>query len=131
VQHRTGTGADAVDGGDDRLRGLAHRQHQVAGHSRELQQLRHAHADQRPDDLVHVAAGAEVPAFAGQHHRLDVGGIGQGAEQFAQLLVRIEGERVLAVRPIQRKDADILLHAPDEVLGLVAGGREAGGLVDG
>ena len=38
---RAGAGADAVDGRDDRLRAGAHRLHQVAGHARERQQLRH------------------------------------------------------------------------------------------
>ena len=33
------------------------------------------HLDQRADDLVHVAAGAEIAAGAGDHHVLDAVGV--------------------------------------------------------
>ena len=58
--------------GDDRLRAGAHRLDQVAGHAREGEQARHVHLGQRADDLVHVAARAEIAAGAGDHHGLDV-----------------------------------------------------------
>jgi hypothetical protein len=70
-EDRAGAGADAVHCGDDRLRTGAHRLHQIAGHAREFQQARHVHFDQRSDDLVHVAAGAEIAARAAQHDHLD------------------------------------------------------------
>ena len=68
---RAGADADAVDGGDDRLRAMAHGFDQIAGHAREVEQFRHAHFGERGDDVVHVAAGAEIAAGAGEHHRLD------------------------------------------------------------
>jgi hypothetical protein len=82
---------------DDRLRAGAHRLHQVARHAGEGQQAGHVELGQRADDLVHVAAGAEVLAGAGDDDGLDVVGIGQRAEQVAQLGVGIEGQRVLAL----------------------------------
>ena len=39
-EHRARAGADAVDGRDDRLRAMAHRLDEVAGHAREREQLR-------------------------------------------------------------------------------------------
>ena len=53
----------------DRLRAGAHRLDQVARHAREGQQVRHAHLRQRADDLVHVAARAEVAAGAAARPR--------------------------------------------------------------
>ena len=41
--------------------------------------------DQRADDFVHVAAGAEVAARAGDHHALDRVRIDEVAERVAQL----------------------------------------------
>jgi hypothetical protein len=61
------------------------------------EQLGHLHLHQRADDLVHVAAAAEVAAGAGEDHGLDVGGVDQLAEQVAQFAVGLEGQRVLAV----------------------------------
>ena len=55
------------------------------------EQLGHVHLHQRPDDLVHVAAAAEVAALAGEDDGLDVGGVAHLAEQVAQLAVGIEG----------------------------------------
>src|SRR5690606_443727 len=56
-------------------------------------------------------------------HRLDVGGIHQAAEQVAQLGVRIEGQRVLAFRPVQHDGADLAVigHLPQEGAGRIAG----------
>ena len=64
---------------NDRLRTGAHLLDQLAGHAREGEQARHVvlalHLDQRTDDLVHVAAGAEIAAGAGDHDVLDAVGI--------------------------------------------------------
>ena len=68
---RAGADADAVDRGDDRLRAAAHRLDQVAGHPGEVEQARHRPLGQRADDLVDVAARAEIAAGAGDDHRLD------------------------------------------------------------
>jgi len=76
---------------------------------------------QRADDLVHVAAGAEVAAGAGDHHHLDVRVEAQRAEQVAQLGVGLEGERVLALRPVQRDRGDLAVDLPEEVPGGVGG----------
>ena len=69
-------------------------------------QVAHVHAGQRRDDLVHVAAGAEVAAGAGDHHRLDLAAVGQVAEEVAQLGVGVEGERVLPLGPVQGDEGD-------------------------
>ena len=119
--HGAGAGADAVDGADDGLRTAAHGLDQIARHAGELQQLGHAHLRQRADDVVHVAAGAEVATLARQHHHLHVGGVAQAVEQVAQLGVAVEGERVLAFRAVERDGG----HAggvagPAEMLRLVA-----------
>ena len=116
---RAGARADAVDRGDDRLRAGAHRLDQVAGHAGEHQELGRLQPHQRADDLVHVAAGAEVPARAGEHDRMHVVGMAQPREQVAQLGVGLEGERVLALGPVQRdRGRRRRSTRPGEMLGL-------------
>ena len=82
-------------------------------------------AHQRADDLVHVAARAEVVAGARHHHGVHVGGVLQLAEQVAQFGVRVEGERVLALGPVERDGGHRVFHLPEKVTGLVAGQRFA------
>ena len=77
------SGGDAVDGGDDRLAAMEHGLDQVAGHARESEQLLCVHGDQRADDLVHVAAGAEIAAVGQEHHGVDVVGISELAKRVA------------------------------------------------
>ena len=45
----------------------------------------HVRVEQRADDVVHVAARAEIAAVGGDHDRLHVVGVGQRAEGVAQL----------------------------------------------
>jgi hypothetical protein len=71
---------------------------------------------------VHVASGAEVAAGAADDDRLHVIGVFQVSEQVAQLGIRIEGERILALGPVEHDAADAVGDAPGEVPGLVAGG---------
>ena len=85
----------------DRLRAGADRLDQIAGHAREREQALHVALGQRRDDLVHVAAGAEIAAGTGQHHRLDVVAGRQVAEGVAQLGVGVEGQRVLPLGPVR------------------------------
>jgi len=72
----------------------AHFLDQLAGHAREGEQARHVvlahHLDQRADDLMHVAAGAEIAASAGDHDVLDLVGVLQVAEEIAQLGIGFE-----------------------------------------
>ena len=75
---------------------------------------------QRADDLVHIAAGAEVVARAHQHDGLHVVRPLELVEQVAQLSIRIERERVLALGAVERDGGDTALHAPQKVLGLIA-----------
>src|SRR5690606_20817068 len=116
--HGAGADADAIDGGDDRLRAGAHRLHQIAGHAREGEQSLHVAPEQRADDIVHVTAGAEIAGIGAEHHRLDVGGIRQPAESVAQLGVGVEGDRVLALRPVKGDHGHVAVHAPVEMLRL-------------
>jgi hypothetical protein len=77
---------------------------------------------QRADDLVHVAARAEVVASAVDHDGFHIVGVLQVGEQLAQLGIRVERQRVLALGPVQRHMADPILDLPGEVLRLIAGG---------
>ena len=113
-EDRAGAGANAIHRRDDGLRAGAHGLHQVAGHAREVQQARGVHAGQRADDLVYVAAGAEIAAGAGDDDGADVVRVAKRAEQVAQLGVGVEGQRVLALRPVQRDGADAALAAATE-----------------
>ena len=72
---------------------------------------------QRLDDLEHVAARAEIAARAGQHDRAHVGGVDEIAEQVAQLRVAVEGQRVLALGPVEpdRRDAPVLARLEAEM----------------
>src|SRR6185295_15822188 len=69
------------------------------------------------DDLEHIAAGAEIAAGPGQHDRAHVAGMSQVAEQVAQLGVRVEGEGVLALRPVQPhdRDAGVVARFPEKM----------------
>ena len=53
----------------DRLAAAEHRLDEVAGHAGEGEQALHVAADQRADDVVHVAAGAEVAAVRAEDDR--------------------------------------------------------------
>jgi hypothetical protein len=109
--HRARARAHAVDGRDDRLRAMAHRLDEVAGHAREVDEARVVHRRQRADDLVHVAAGAEVAAGAGDDDRAHVARVDEPAEQVAQLRVRVERQRVLARGQRQRDRRDLAVRA--------------------
>ena len=62
----------AVDGRDDRLAAVQHRLDEIARHAREGEQLLHVHGDQRADDVVHIAARAEIAAIGQEHDRMHV-----------------------------------------------------------
>jgi hypothetical protein len=85
-----------------------------------IRQLGRLQPDQRADDLVHVAARAEVVAGAGEDDDLDVARVAQPLEQVAQLGVRVEGERVLALGAVQRDRGDAAAQRPLEVLPAIA-----------
>ncbi len=46
------------------------------------------HLHQRTDDIVHIAAGAEIAPCSGEHDALDALGIDEVAKGVAQLGVR-------------------------------------------
>jgi hypothetical protein len=106
-------------------RAMAHGLDEIAGHAREEQQFGHRQIDQRRDDVVHVAAGTEVLTRAVNHHGFDVGRVGQLPEQIAQFGIRFEGERVFALRAVQREGGDSGRHRPAEMLRLVVREGEA------
>ena len=115
-EDRAGPDADPVDRGHDRLRAGPQRLDHRAGHAGEGEQLRHRAPRQRLDDLEHVAARAEIAAGAGQHDRLDVLGMAQRLEGALQLGVALEGQRILALGPVERERRDLVLDRPAEVL---------------
>jgi hypothetical protein len=115
--------AHAVDRRDDRLRAVAHRLDEIARHPGEGEQAGHVHPGQRADDLVHVAARAEVAPRTGDHHRLDVGRVDEVAEHVAQLGIGLEGQRILPLGPVQRHRGDLVGESEGEMLR-----REAAGI---
>ena len=115
-EDRASARANAFDRGDDRLRAGAHRLDQVAGHARELQQPGVVHFRQRADDLVDVAARAEIAARAANARRLSPACVGQRAEGVAQLGIAFERQRVLPLRPVERDRRDAVRELPQEVL---------------
>ncbi len=91
---------------------MDHRLDEFTGHAREGEQAFYVHGDQRADDVAHVATGAKVSAIGGEHHGLDVVGIGQGTERVAQLGIGFECEWILPLRPIELDDGHRTFHAP-------------------
>ena len=64
---------------------------------------------------MHVAAGAEIAAGARDDDRFDIVHMLQGAERVAQFGVRLERQRVLAVRPVDGDRRDLAVDVPGEV----------------
>jgi hypothetical protein len=85
------------------------------------------HLDQRPDDFVHVAAGAEIAASTGDHDVLDVVRIGEVAERISQLGVGFERQRILPFRPVQGDSRHLTVDLPKEMRWLEIGKIESGG----
>ena len=123
-QDRAGAGADAVDRGDDRLRAGAHRLDQVAGHARERQQLA-ASSAWTSGPMISCTSPPEQKLSPAPVRTTDLArrSRGAGAEQVAQLGVRVEGERVLALGAVERDRGDAAVQRPLEVLRAVAGER--------
>src|SRR6516164_7619328 len=57
------------------LRTAAHRFHEVTGHPSERQEVRHSHFREGADNLVDIAAGAEVAASPLHHDGAHVAGL--------------------------------------------------------
>src|SRR5207344_2763565 len=70
---------------------------------------------QRADDLVHVAARAEIAAGAVDDNAFYFPG--NRAEEIPQLRVGVEGQGILLFRAIEGNDADLAFDAPAEMLG--------------
>src|SRR5262249_33887189 len=70
--HRACTDTDAIDGTDNRLRARAHGFYELTGHPRKLEKSIHISAQQRPNDVVDIAAGAEIAAVRAEYDDLDV-----------------------------------------------------------
>ena len=100
-EDRARPGAHAVDRGDDRLRAGAHRADQIAGHAGELDQPAIVHPGQRADDVVDVAAGAEIAPRAGDDDAFDLRRMAKLEKQVAKLGIAFEGQRILALGPVQ------------------------------
>ena len=81
---------------------LANGQDEIAGESGELEQAVVVPREQRADDVLDVAAGAEGPPVAGDHDGADAGLGIERAEGVAQLGVDLEGERVEPLGPVER-----------------------------
>src|SRR6185437_4005446 len=115
-ENGAGTGAHAIDRSDDGLRAGPHCLHDLTGHPRELEKPLGSPLRQRPYDLVHIAARAEVASGAGDDQRPHRVRCSQCAEKVSQLCVRVERQRVLAVRTVERHYTDTLVQMPLEML---------------
>jgi hypothetical protein len=93
-----------MDRGNNWLRAGAHGFDEIAGKLRECQQTGHFELGEWPDDFVDVAAGTKIIAGSGYNYGFDVGGIGKRTKKIAQFGVRLERQRILALRPVQRND---------------------------
>ena len=113
--HSTGADTDPVNRGDDRLRAGTHGLHEIPGHARELEQTLHVPVQQRPNDIAHIASGAEISAIRTEDHGLDVVCIGESAESIAQLGIRFESDRVLSLTALERDDRNVPFATPVEM----------------
>ena len=118
-KNRTGAGTDAVNGGDDWLRAMAHRLDHGAGHRREFTQARHVFAGQGFDDLEDVTAGTEVTPCPRDHNRPHLPVLMEALENIPQLCVRVEGQRILPLGPVQGDGCDLSGYLPQEMPCLV------------
>jgi hypothetical protein len=123
-EDRARTRAHAVDRRDDRLRALAHGFHRLAGHAGEVEQVDRIHFNQRADDLEHVAAGAEIAALTRDDKNLDLLVLRRRAKDVRDLGIAFEGQRVLLVRPVERKRRDLAVNLKADVPRLVICKRE-------
>ncbi len=82
------------------------------------------------DDFEHVAARREIAAGAGDDHNLDVVIHRAGAEEIRQFAVALEGQRIFALRPVQRHRRDAIGHRQQEMLRLELGQRQRDGIGD-
>ena len=132
---RPGAGADAFDRGDDRLRAAAHRPHQVAGHPGEVEQARRASilvsgpmiSWTSPPEQKLPPAPVSTTAFTSRR-------VVQRAEGVAKLGIAFEGQRVLALGPVERDRRDPVREVPQEMLRARTPRRRssrAGAAVDG
>ena len=96
-----------------------------------FEQARRAHLDQRADDLEHVAAGAEIAAGAGDDERLHALVLRRRAKDAGDLVVALEGQRVLALRPVERERRDLAGDLEADVAALIARQRQRDGIGGG
>ena len=87
------------------------------------------HLGQRADDLMDVAARAEIAAGAGDHDGFDLRRVVELAERVAKLGIAVEGQRVLALGPVERDRRDAVIELPQEMGRLEGRGVEAHALV--
>ena len=118
-EDRARPGAHAIHRGDDRLWTGAHRLHEVARHLRECVKpsvvtfVLHAH--ERANDVVDIAAAAEVLASAREHHRANVAYALEREEGVGELAIRFERQWILALGTVQRDHGDAILYPPREM----------------
>src|SRR5205807_8718289 len=103
---RARTGHRAVQSADDGPAAMPHRENEVAGEARELLQRLEIAAEQRTDDVLDVAAGAEGASGArdddGAHARLGV----EPPERVAKLLIDLKRQRIETFGPVEGDGRD-------------------------
>ncbi len=85
--------------------------HQGARHAGELEQAGGVEIEEMRDDVADIAAATEAPRpLSAEHHAARFGELRlQPAERVAELGVHLEGERVDAVRSVERQREDAVL----------------------
>src|SRR3954462_2512197 len=78
---------------------------------------------------MNVPAGREIAAGAGEHHAFDLRRVGKLAKCVTKLGIAVEGQRVLALGPVERDRRDSVVKRPQEVGGLEGLGVETHALV--
>ena len=116
--HRAGADADAVDGGDDRLRTGAHRLDRSPVMRVKASSPFMSRVSSGPMMSWTSPPDEKLPPFERDDDRLDVVGRGQRPEAVAKLGVRVERQRVLPLGPRERDDGDAAVDPPVEVRGL-------------
>src|SRR3712207_1881684 len=89
---------------------MAYVAHQLAGEARELQKPGGVARLQLADDVAHVAARAEGAPRALDDDTAHLRLVAQRGERVGQLAVDLEGQRVQALRPVERDPRHAAAH---------------------
>ena len=108
---RARAGGHAVDGGDDRHRQIAQREHQrlvvLLDRLAEIDAL----PARRDGAIAEILAGAEAAAGAGEHQHARSAIFRQATERIAHFAMHLDVEAVEPIGPVQRQPRDAVAHS--------------------